>query len=186
MMAGAASDIAETGIANGIVDDPTKSAEAPVAKLMTVSETVMAEPGTTVLPPITTAEPKLAEMIAIFLDSVRGGADECTAETWVFSTGCTVGFSDVEDFTTVVDGPKVIAETTRADTIDEPCATDVVASLIEGTFCFPGVPVEEEGMACSELRCGDNIVLWGMVAVVKILVDCGVVLDGFKAGVEDE
>lgn len=51
-MAGRAADcVAAMGITNGIVDDPIMRAEAPVARLMTLLETVMAEPGARVLLP---------------------------------------------------------------------------------------------------------------------------------------
>ena len=50
-MAGRVSEVAEMRIPSGIVDDPMKRAEASVAKLMTVFEIVMADPGTTVWPP---------------------------------------------------------------------------------------------------------------------------------------
>lgn len=47
-MAGRACDGAGTGTGSDMVEDPMYRAEAPVAKLITVFETVIADPGTTV------------------------------------------------------------------------------------------------------------------------------------------
>lgn len=53
VMTGRAAETVGAGTANGIFEDPTKTAEAPVARLMTVLETVMAEPGMRVCEPKT-------------------------------------------------------------------------------------------------------------------------------------
>ena len=52
-MTGGAADAFAAGAARDMEEEPMKTAEAPVARLTTVSETVIAEPGTRVCEPMT-------------------------------------------------------------------------------------------------------------------------------------
>lgn len=138
-MAGRACDAAEMGTASGMVDDPMNRTEAPVAKLMTVFETVIADPGTMVEPSTTTAVPGLAVMTAAPTDSVRGGTDDSAADAWVLISGCTVFFDGVGGCAT---GAEVLVLTCGSgvlEAVGEACDDSFELSALEGTACAFGV-----------------------------------------------
>ena len=62
VMMGRATEVPGTGAANGMVDEPMTTAAAFVARLITVFEMVMAEPGWRVWDPRTKCEDESAVM----------------------------------------------------------------------------------------------------------------------------
>lgn len=175
------------GTASGMVDDPMYRAEAAVAKLITVFETVIADPGTTVCPSMTTAEPGLAVMTAAPTDSVRGRANDRTADAWLLSSGCTAIFVGLEGCATGFETLKMACGSGVVDVVDNACDAWFELSAFEGTACALGVL--EGGGTCTlgvlegSTACTIGVLVEGIACALGVPeVEDGMAFSGLGCG----